>query len=113
MFITENETDGSSGSFKAMQMCFMFYSLKSVQLIKILRTVALQVPLLMGFPRQELWCGVPHPPPRDLPGSRTEPVSPALAEGVYTTEPQGKPSGFVQQLNFAVVAGRQPQCVNK
>ena len=44
-------------------------------------TVALQVPLNMGFSRQEYWSGLPCPPPRDLPVLRikpTSPVSPAL-----------------------------------
>ena len=31
------------------------------------RTVALQAPLSMGFPRQEYWNGLPFPPPGDLP----------------------------------------------
>jgi len=45
-------------------------------------TVALQAPLSMGFSRQEYSCGLPCPPPGDLPNPRTEPVSfmsPALA----------------------------------
>ena len=29
-------------------------------------TVACQVPLFMGFPRQEYWSGLPFPNPRDL-----------------------------------------------
>ena len=41
-------------------------------------TVAHQAPLSMGFSRQEYWSGLPFPPPRDIPDSRIEPVSPAL-----------------------------------
>ena len=33
-------------------------------------TVAHQVPLFMGFPRQECWSGLPFSPPRDLPHPR-------------------------------------------
>ena len=41
-----------------------------------------QVPLSMGFSRQECWSGLPCPPPGDLPDSEIEPASltsPALA----------------------------------
>ena len=38
--------------------------------------IAHQVPLSMGFSRQEHWSGLPCPPPGDLPNSGTEPASP-------------------------------------
>ena len=38
-----------------------------VQFFVTLWTVAHQVPLSMGFSRQEYWSGLPCPPPRDLP----------------------------------------------
>ena len=38
-------------------------------------TVTCQAPLSMGLPRQEYWSGLPLPFPRDLPNSKTEPVS--------------------------------------
>ena len=38
-------------------------------------TVPLQVPLFMGFSRQEYWSGLPCPPPGDLPDPGTEPAS--------------------------------------
>ena len=41
-------------------------------------SVAHQVPLSMGFSRQEYRSGLPIPPPRDLPNPGTEPRSPAL-----------------------------------
>ena len=53
-----------------------------------------QVPLSMGFPRQEYWSGLPFPSPGYLPDPGVEPVSPAspaLAGGFFTTEPPGKP----------------------
>ena len=56
-------------------------------------TVALQAPLLMGFPRQEYWSGLPFPPPVDLPDSGTEPgfsVSYTSTGGFFTTVPPGK-----------------------
>ena len=39
---------------------------------------ACQVPLSMGFSRQEYWSGLPSPPPGDLPNPGIEPVFPAL-----------------------------------
>ena len=53
-----------------------------------------QVPLPMGFPRQEHWSGLPFPFPGDLPAPENEPVSPALAGRFFTNEPpvaQGGP----------------------
>ena len=48
----------------------------------------------MGFSRPGYWSGLPFPPPRDLPGPGMEPVSlmsPALADGFFTSELPGKP----------------------
>ena len=41
-------------------------------------TLARQVPLPMGFSRQEYWSTLPLPPPGDLPNPGIEPISPAL-----------------------------------
>ena len=54
-------------------------------------TVAHQVPLSMGFPRQEYWSGLPFSSPGDLPNPGVEPESHALAGGFFTAEPPGKP----------------------
>ena len=51
-------------------------------------TLAHQVPLSMGFSRQEYWSGLPCPPPGDLPNPGIEPtslISPALAGEFFTT----------------------------
>ena len=53
-----------------------------------------------GFPRPEYWSGLPCPPPGDLPDPGTEPVSPALARGLFTTEPPGKPCDLVLSSYF-------------
>ena len=53
-----------------------------------------QVPLCMGFPRQEYWSGFPFPTPRNLPDREIEPTSPTsplLAGEFFTAEPPGKP----------------------
>ena len=50
-------------------------------------TVAYQVPLSMGFSKQEYWSGLPFPPPGDLPDPGTEPrslTSRALAVRFFT-----------------------------
>ena len=53
-----------------------------------------QAPLSVGFLRQEYRSGLPFPPPGDLPDPGTEPASPALAGGFFTSEPPGKPIYF-------------------
>ena len=53
-------------------------------------TVACQVSLSMGFPRQEHWSGLPSPSEVPL-NTGIESPSPALAGGFFTTEPLGKP----------------------
>ena len=65
-----------------------------VWLFVILRIVARQVPLSMGFSRQEYWSGLPCPPPGDLPdpGIEAAPLmSPALTGRFFTTSTTGKP----------------------
>ena len=79
---------------KNVTMLFCAYLLSHVGLFVTLWTVAPQAPPSMGFSRQECWSGLPFPSPRDLPVPGTEPtslVSPALADGFFTTEPCGKP----------------------
>ena len=53
-----------------------------------------QVPLSMGFSREEYWSGFPFPTPGDLPdvGIETESLkSPKLARGSLLLAPPGKP----------------------
>ena len=54
-------------------------------------TVTHQAPLSMEFSRQEYWSGLPFLTPGDLPRTRSESVSPALAGGFFTTVPPGNP----------------------
>ena len=61
---------------------------KSCSALVTPRTVACQVPLSMGFSRQEYWSGLPVPSARDLPDSGIEPEclkSPAFSGGFFTT----------------------------
>ena len=53
-------------------------------------TVACQVPLSMGFSRQEYWSGLPFPSPGDLPNPGTEPGPPALQADSLPIELPGK-----------------------
>ena len=54
-------------------------------------TVAHQVPLSIGFSRQEYWSGLPCPLPRDLPNPGIKPKSPILQANSLPSEPPGKP----------------------
>ena len=56
-------------------------------------TVAQQVSLSVGLPKQEHWSGLLFPTPRDLPNPGIKPVffvSPALAGKLFTIVPPGK-----------------------
>ena len=60
-----------------------------VQLCVTLWTVACQVPLFVGFSRQEYWSGSPFPSLGELPNTGIKPMSlmcPALAGGFFTTK---------------------------
>ena len=68
--------------------CAVLSRFSHVWLFMALWTVAHQVPLSMGFSRQEYWSGLPCLPPGDLPDPRTKPtslMSPALAGGFFTS----------------------------
>ena len=71
-------------------------SLSYVQLSVIPWAEAHQVPLSIGFPRQEYWSGLPFPPPGDLPKPRIKPRS-LQADA----EPRGKPASAIVLSNFS------------
>ena len=62
-----------------------------------------QAPLSMGFSRQEYLCGLPCPPPGDLPDPGIKPTSPALQADSLPSEPSGKPwrgiGGIEESIN--------------
>ena len=62
-------------------------SLSCVRLFATPWTIAHQVPLFMGFSRQEYWSGLPFPSPGDLPDPGIKPRSPALQADALTSEP--------------------------
>ena len=78
-----------------------------VRLFVTLWTLTHQVPLSMGFSRQEYWSGLPCPPPGDLPDPRTEPTSPALqADSLLLNHP-----GSLQYV--LVNINSRKRCLNK
>ena len=85
--------------------------LSHVRLFATPCTVACQVPLSVGFPRQEYWSGLPFPPPGDLPEPGIESMSPALAGGFFTTEPPGKPWQRDRNLGFQMPPPTPPTYV--
>ena len=70
-------------------------------------TMALQVPLSMGFSRQEYCSGLPFPSPGDLPNPGIEPASPALqADSLHLGSPL---LGYHHVFLTSVVSYRSPQ----
>ena len=73
---------------------------KSCPTLTTPQTVALKVPLSMGFSRQEYWSGLPFPSPEDLPNPGIELGSPACQADSLPTELSGKPVNlcFIESL---------------
>ena len=67
-------------------------SLSRVRLFATPQTVANQIPLSMGFSRQEYWSGLPFPLPANLPDPGIKPGSPAMQADYLLSEPPGIPS---------------------
>ena len=58
-------------------MCVCVLVVQSCPTLHDPQTTAHQIPLSMGFPRQEYWSGLPFPSPGDLPDPGIESGSPA------------------------------------
>ena len=67
-------------------------------------TVARQVPLSVGFSRQEYWSGLPFPSPGDLPNPGIEAGSPALQADSLLPEPRGKTIFYIHRVEFFVTS---------
>ena len=63
-------------------------------------TAARQVPLSMGFSRQENWSGLPCPSPGDPPDPGIELDSPVFQADSLPSEPPGKLDGNVVYFKF-------------
>ena len=70
---------------------FMLSCFSHARLFSTLWAVARQAPLSMGVSSQGYWSGLPFPPARDLPEQGIKLTSLALAGGLLTTTPHGKP----------------------
>ena len=84
-----------------------------VWLFATLLTVARQVPLSMGFSRQEYWSGLPCPPAGDLPDPGIELVSllsPALAGDSLPLAPHGKHISTYMYVKMLVLVTQS--CLN-
>ena len=64
-------------------------------------TVSLQVPLFMGFPRQEDWSGLPFPSPGDLSDPGTESMSLAESPGKFLLNQELERRNYWQEMREA------------
>ena len=100
--------------------CLPAQSLSRVQLFATPWTVTLQVPLSMGFSRQEYWSGLPFPSPGDFPSPEIKPRYSTLQADPLRSEPPGKPKNTevgslsllqgnfpTQELNTSLLPYRQ------
>ena len=86
-------------------------SLSSIQLFVTPWMVAHQVPLSMGFPRQECWSRLPVPSQGDLADPGIEPRPPTLQVGSLLSKPPGTSNGGLRPLDFLHDGGGlQHQC---
>ena len=85
-----------------VSLCGCVCVLSCVWLFAILKTVACQASLSLGFPSQEYWSGLPFPPPGDLPDPGIKPASPAVTDGFFAAVPPGKSRRWrhTQNMNF-------------
>ena len=87
---------GSAATGITVIWCLVVVQLLSRVLLFVTpRAIAHQVPLSVGFSRQQYWSGLPFPPPGDLPDSGIKPRSPALQVDTLLTAPPGKSSHLV------------------
>ena len=86
-----------------MHAC-VFSHFSCIWFFATLWTVACQAPLPMGFSRQELWSGLPCPPPGDLPDpgiELTSLMSPALTGSFFTSIPPWETKGTISSVQFS------------
>ena len=79
-------------------------SLSRVQLFVTPWTMAYQVPLSMGFSRQEYWRELPFASPGDFPNPGIEPGSPAWQADDLPSEPPGKSSTLLSSFSTRFIA---------
>ena len=69
-----------------------------------LRIVAHQVPLFMGFSRQDYWSGLSFHPPRNHPNPGIEPTSPALQAHSLPLSHQGSTPAQIGSVSCSVLS---------
>ena len=93
--VSERGAGAASWTWDKRRTCLCVLSrFHLVQLWATLWTVARQVPLSLGFSRQEYWSGLPRLSPGDLPDPGIKPeslMSPARAGGLFTLARLGRP----------------------
>ena len=82
-------------------------SLSRVRLFVTPWTVAHQAPPSMGFSRREYWCGLPFPPPGDLPGSEVGLLAQRLVSWLRGWSP-GSEVGLLAQRLVSWLGGWSP-----
>ena len=90
--------------------------LNHIQLFVTPWSVADQVPLALGFSRQEHWSGLPFSPTGDLinPGIKAEcAASPALADGFFTTELPREPKTVLLKYNSCTIQFTNLECITQ
>ena len=76
-------------------------------------TVAHQVLLFMGFPRQEYWSGLPFPSAGDLSDPGIKPMSPAGLTDSLPLWPPGKPiNKLVHAYNGILVSNKKERSID-
>ena len=98
LFPEEESLKKTDSTHECIRSCF-----SRVQLFATPWTVALQVPLSMGFSRQEYWSGLPCPPPEDRPNPGIKPESspsPALQVDSLPLSHQGSPQTQYSDTNM-------------
>ena len=84
---------GPNRSRRYYEICNAYFSVSCSVMSKLFAipcTAACQVPLSMGFSRQEYWKGLPFPPPGDLPNPGIKPRSSTLQADSLLSEPLAK-----------------------
>ena len=92
MLVRSKEKGNSPENQQRHQQGYLFFLLSHSVVSNsflIPRTVTLQAPLFLGFPREEYWSGLPFSPSGDLPDPGIKPESPALQANSLPLSNQG------------------------
>ena len=96
-----------SGVSKPVCVCVLS-CFSHVQLFVTPQTIACQIPLSMGFSRQEYSSRLLWPPPRDLSNPGIEPSSPTMWESQVQSLGQEEPLEKEMETHSSILAWRIP-----